>query len=223
MKFSVHIVLVFIAADAVAAIVGGKVGKFKIFGNKTIEGTVAFILTCFIGSYLLTSLNTTQLTIISVVCGLSELYGGDADNILTLFSYYGVRLLFVLIVKIQRLWFLCEYMIDRQNYNYFQSKYPKKKWTGYRNGVTLLLWVHWPALLFQPVTGRAANTWYRPRDGNRSSNSWTNSILSSWKDIKTHKNSILISTFLLRELFLKTTSESKEEKRIEWDISSYEL
>ena len=96
-------VLVFIAADAIAAIIGGKFGRFKIFGKKTIEGTTAFILTCFAGGYVLTSLNSTQLTIISLVCGVSELYGGDADNVLTLFAYYAVRLLFVLIVKIQRL------------------------------------------------------------------------------------------------------------------------
>ena len=71
MKFSVHMVLVFIAADAVAAIIGGKLGRFKIFGNKTIEGTIAFIMTCFLGAYCLTSLNTTQLTIISIACGFS--------------------------------------------------------------------------------------------------------------------------------------------------------
>ncbi len=101
LKLSPHLVLVIIAADAFAALIGTKWGRVKIFKGKTLEGTAAFILTCFLGSYMLIPLNVTQLIILSTVCGLGELLGGDADNIITILAYYLVRFVFVLIVRLK--------------------------------------------------------------------------------------------------------------------------
>lgn len=47
---SEHVVLSMIAADGMAAIIGKKIGKHKIYREKTIEGSLAFIVT-FIASY----------------------------------------------------------------------------------------------------------------------------------------------------------------------------
>lgn len=45
-----HIVLCLIAADAMAAVVGKKIGTHKIYDEKTLEGSLAFIL-AFLASY----------------------------------------------------------------------------------------------------------------------------------------------------------------------------
>jgi dolichol kinase len=49
-KISQHVVLCLIAADGMAAVIGKKIGTHKIYGDKTLEGSLAFILT-FLASY----------------------------------------------------------------------------------------------------------------------------------------------------------------------------
>lgn len=112
MKLSPHLVLILIAADAFAAIIGSNFGKIKLYDNKTLEGTVAFIIACFACSYFLIPLNITQLAILSIVCGIVEHLGGDTDNILTLLAYYAVRFIFVLIVRLKLVWLYTNIWFD---------------------------------------------------------------------------------------------------------------
>lgn len=69
MKLPGHLVLILVAADAMAAFIGVRYAKIRIFRGKSLEGTAAFIITCFLGCYLLLPLNKTQLILLSVAAG----------------------------------------------------------------------------------------------------------------------------------------------------------
>lgn len=93
--------LILLAADGFAAIIGSKLGKIRIFHKKTLEGSLAFFIVCLICSRWMINLNIYQLALISLGATLAELYSGDLDNITTLFTYYLIRYIMVLIVKIK--------------------------------------------------------------------------------------------------------------------------
>lgn len=97
--------LILLAADGFAAIIGSKLGKIRIFHKKTLEGSLAFFSVCLICSRWMINLNSYQLALISLGATFAELYSGDLDNITTLFTYYSVRYILVLIVKIKHSWY----------------------------------------------------------------------------------------------------------------------
>lgn len=80
-----------IAADGMAAVIGKKFGKHKIFGEKTIEGSLAFLFT-FIAAYWIVEQQSGLLFILvsGIGCCIGELMGGDADNMLTLLVFYSL-------------------------------------------------------------------------------------------------------------------------------------
>ena len=78
----VHISLILALGDAMAALVGKKWGRKKIYKNKTLEGLVAFCLTMISAMYfwpMTTDINF--MVISSIFCGLVELFSGEIDNI----------------------------------------------------------------------------------------------------------------------------------------------
>lgn len=86
-----------------AAIVGKNFGSLRIKGNKTIEGSVAFALTMIISTSTIISyehpegMTLTQIScqfVSAVLCSMTELFSGDADNLATLLTYYLVTLIF---------------------------------------------------------------------------------------------------------------------------------
>lgn len=97
--------LILLAADGFAAIIGSKLGKIRIFHKKTLEGSLAFFIVCLICSRWMINLNSYQLALISLGATFAELYSGHLDNITTLFTYYSVRYILVLIVKIKHSWY----------------------------------------------------------------------------------------------------------------------
>ncbi len=68
-----------IFGDAFAAIVGRKIGRYKIYKNKTLEGFVAFVFFATMGSYATANLLGYQqgfgfIVIISILAALVELF-----------------------------------------------------------------------------------------------------------------------------------------------------
>lgn len=85
--------LVLIAADAMAALIGKTWGKIRIFQNKTLEGLLAFVTTVYC---LLTALNMwyelkeskVHMLVVAIACGITEVFSGNADNVTTLLVYW---------------------------------------------------------------------------------------------------------------------------------------
>lgn len=82
-----------IAADGMAALVGKRYGRIKLFKGKTLEGTLAFIVTLFLWIISIDidsgrSFFIFKTLLVSLSCSMAELFGGDADNLLTLMVYY---------------------------------------------------------------------------------------------------------------------------------------
>ena len=91
-----HIVLVFIAADAMAAIVGRNIGKIKLYRNKTFEGLLAFVVTTYCLMKLINNFDGAKdsplhVLIVAIACGVTELFSGNADNVTTLLVYWLVQ------------------------------------------------------------------------------------------------------------------------------------
>ena len=87
-----HIVLCLIAADGAAALMGKHFGRIKIYGEKTLEGTLSFALTFLASLMILQDWKVADI-IIAVGCSLAELLSGDADNLATLYTYYVLNFL----------------------------------------------------------------------------------------------------------------------------------
>lgn len=58
-RISPHVVLALIAADGLAALIGKKIGKVKIYGQKTMEGSCSFFVTFYICYYIIISNNNS--------------------------------------------------------------------------------------------------------------------------------------------------------------------
>lgn len=76
-----------------AALVGKRYGRLKIYGEKTLEGTMAFLVTFWVFIYTSGECSSLGLGLaLGFGCGLGELLGGDADNISTLIIYYSLMI-----------------------------------------------------------------------------------------------------------------------------------
>ena len=92
-----HVVLCLIGADMMAALIGKNIGSLRIYGKKTIEGSVAFALTMIVStSTLISYANPEGMTlkqiscqfVCAILCSTTELFSGDADNLATLVTYF---------------------------------------------------------------------------------------------------------------------------------------
>ncbi len=74
--------LVVAVSDALAAVVGRTWGRHRIFREKTLEGTLAFILATFVIALLLFAYPVWMLLIISLIIGVWEMFWQySADNL----------------------------------------------------------------------------------------------------------------------------------------------
>ena len=74
--------MVLALGDAMAALIGRRYGKHKIYGKKSLEGLIAFIITTCAAIYIWgLAFNIEFILSASVLCGLIEVFSGDVDNI----------------------------------------------------------------------------------------------------------------------------------------------
>lgn len=82
-------------SDVLGKIIGERYGRLQIYGEKTLEGFAIFLLTCFIGSYYLVSINFSQMALLSYVAAVVELFWDGNSHLLAILAYYGTRLVYV--------------------------------------------------------------------------------------------------------------------------------
>ena len=84
-------VLILIAADAMAAIFGINFGSIRIYRSKTLQGLLAFIATVYCFMILLNNYyggKDSNVLVVAIACGVTEIFSGNADNVTTLLVYW---------------------------------------------------------------------------------------------------------------------------------------